>query len=65
METAFYPYADLFRDFSASLCRPNSSLVTCGYGFGDDHVNRAIIFWSKKSPATRPRLVAPLGDSSR
>jgi len=25
----------------------------------------ANFFWSKKSPATRPRLVAPLGDSSR
>lgn len=42
METAAYPYADLFRDFSAALCRPNSVLVTYGYGFGDDHVNRVI-----------------------
>ena len=42
VETAFYPYADLFRDFSAALCRPNSVLVTYGYGFGDDHVNRVI-----------------------
>jgi hypothetical protein len=42
VETAFYPYADLFRDFSAALCRPNSSLITYGYGFGDDHINRII-----------------------
>lgn len=42
IETAYYPYADLFRDFSASLCRPNSSLVTYGYGFGDDHINRVL-----------------------
>lgn len=42
IETAYYPYADLFRDFSAYLCRPNSSLVTYGYGFGDDHINRVI-----------------------
>ena len=41
-ETSGYPYADLFRDFSASLCRPNSVLVTYGYGFGDDHINRVI-----------------------
>jgi SIR2-like domain len=41
-ETGYYPYADLFRDFSASLCRPNSALVTYGYGFGDDHINRVI-----------------------
>jgi hypothetical protein len=42
IETAQYPYADLFRDFSAALCRPNSVLVTYGYGFGDDHVNRIV-----------------------
>jgi hypothetical protein len=42
VETAAHPYADLFRDFSAALCRPNSVLVTYGYGFGDDHVNRVI-----------------------
>ena len=42
VETAAYPYADLFRDFSAALCRPNSVLVIYGYGFGDDHINRII-----------------------
>lgn len=42
METAEYPYAELFRDCSAALCRPNSALVTYGYGFGDDHINRII-----------------------
>jgi hypothetical protein len=42
VETLEYPYAELFRDFAASVCRPNSSLVTYGYGFGDDHVNRVI-----------------------
>ena len=42
IETAFYPYAELFRDFSTAVCRPNAALVTYGYGFGDDHVNRII-----------------------
>jgi hypothetical protein len=42
IETSEYPYAELFRDFSAALCRPNSALVTYGYGFGDDHINRVI-----------------------
>jgi hypothetical protein len=42
VETTLYPYADLFRDFSAAICRPNASLVTYGYSFGDDHVNRVI-----------------------
>ncbi|MDL2273775.1 SIR2 family protein [Oscillospiraceae bacterium OttesenSCG-928-G22] len=41
-ETTEYPYVELFRDFSAALCRPNSTLVTYGYGFGDDHINRII-----------------------
>lgn len=42
IETLEYPYSELFRDFSAGVCRPNSSLVTYGYGFGDDHVNRVM-----------------------
>ena len=41
-ETAEYPYVELFRDFAAALCRPNSTLVVYGYSFGDDHINRVI-----------------------
>lgn len=41
-ETAAYPYVELFRDFAAAVCRPNSTLVTFGYSFGDDHINRII-----------------------
>lgn len=41
-ETLEYPYADLFRDFAAATCRSNSVVVTYGYGFGDDHVNRVL-----------------------
>jgi hypothetical protein len=57
IETAAYPYADLFRDFSASLCRPNHVLVTYGYGFGDDHVNR-IISDMLTIPSTHLALIA-------
>lgn len=42
-ETAEYPYVELFRDFAAAICRPNSTLVTYGYGFGDEHINRVIL----------------------
>jgi hypothetical protein len=42
VETTEYPYAELFRDFAAATCRPNAVLVTYGYGFGDDHINRII-----------------------
>ncbi|PKY09587.1 fibronectin-binding protein (FBP) [Acidithiobacillus marinus] len=41
-ETADYPYVELFRDLAAAVCRPNSTLVTYGYGFGDEHINRVI-----------------------
>ncbi|ADD01968.1 conserved hypothetical protein [Thermoanaerobacter italicus Ab9] len=41
-ETAEYPYVELFRDFAASVCRPNTTLVTYGYSFGDEHINRII-----------------------
>ena len=42
IETLEYPYAELFRDFAAAACQPNSVVVTYGYGFGDDHVNRIL-----------------------
>ena len=42
VETLEYPYAELFRDFAAAVCQPNSVVVTYGYGFGDDHVNRVL-----------------------
>jgi len=42
VETAVFPYAELFRDFATALCRPNSAVVLYGYGFGDDHINRVL-----------------------
>jgi hypothetical protein len=42
-ETTYYPYAELFRDFAASVCRPNAVLFVYGYGFGDDHINRIVL----------------------
>ena len=42
IETLEYPYAELFRDFAAAVCQPNAVVVTYGYGFGDDHVNRVL-----------------------
>jgi len=42
VETSEYPYAELFRDMASAIVRPNSVLVTYGYGFGDDHINRVI-----------------------
>jgi SIR2-like domain len=41
-ETAAYPYVELFRDFAAAVCRPNSTVISFGYSFGDEHINRVI-----------------------
>ncbi len=43
VETLEYPYAELFRDFAAATCQPNTVVVTYGYGFGDDHLNRILL----------------------
>ena len=42
IETLEYPYAELFRDFAAAVCQSNAVLVTYGYGFSDDHINRIL-----------------------
>lgn len=41
-ETLGMPYAELFRRFAVALVRPQSTLFTIGYGFGDEHVNTII-----------------------
>ncbi len=43
IETAYYPYSQLFRDFSSAICRQNSLLFVYGYGFGDSHINKILI----------------------
>jgi len=41
-EAAAHPYVDLFRDFAAAICAPNSTVICYGYGFGDEHINRVL-----------------------
>lgn len=36
------PYSDLMRNVQYELLKPNSALITIGYSFGDDHINRII-----------------------
>lgn len=63
-ETAEYPYVELFRDFAAALCRPNSTLVLYGYSFGDDHINR-IIADMLTIPSTHLVIIAYDDDTKR
>ena len=41
-ETLGMPYAEQFRRFSRAIIRPQSTLFSIGYGFGDEHVNSII-----------------------
>lgn len=41
--TLMVPYSDLFRMFQNQLVKPNTVLITLGYSFGDDHINRIIL----------------------
>ena len=62
VETTQYPYAELFRDFAAAVCRPNAVVVTYGYGFGDDHVNRVLLDMLT-IPSTHLVIIAYSGDA--
>lgn len=42
MQTVGYVIGELFRRFSEFLARPQAALVLCGYGFGDEHINRLL-----------------------
>lgn len=62
-ETSEYPYVELFRDLASATCRPNSTLVTYGYSFGDEHINR-ILTDMLTIPSTHIVIIAygdPLG----
>jgi len=37
-----YPYAEMFRHFGTTIHQPQSALLTIGYKFQDDHINRLI-----------------------
>ena len=37
------PYSDLFRAMETALLKKNSVLITLGYSFADDHINRLIL----------------------
>lgn len=42
MDTIGYVLGELFRRFAEFMSRPQSCLILCGYGFGDEHINRLI-----------------------
>ena len=41
--TLMVPYSDLFRMMQNNLLKKNSVLITLGYSFSDEHINRIIL----------------------
>ena len=41
--TLMTPYSDMFRGMENALMHKNSTLITMGYSFGDEHINRVIL----------------------
>ncbi len=52
-----YPYSELFRDFSAAVVRPQSAVITYGYGYGDQHIN-AILRDMLRIPSTHLVIIS-------
>lgn len=42
-QTTGFVYGEIIRRFTEFLSRPNACLITCGYSFSDNHINRLII----------------------
>lgn len=43
VETVGFVLGELLRRFSEFLVRPQTALITSGYGFGDEHLNRILL----------------------
>lgn len=41
-DTVGFVLGELFRRFAEFMSQPQSCLILCGYGFGDEHINRLI-----------------------
>lgn len=54
------PYSDLFREFQKRITQKQSSLVTLGYSFGDEHINN-IIFQALTIPSFRLIIFSDIG----
>jgi len=61
--TLGFPYSDLFRRFADAITQPQSVLVTIGYSFADEHVNR-IIYQALTIPSFTLLIVDPVADKN-
>lgn len=61
--TLDFPYSDLFRRFADAITQPQSVLITMGYSFADEHVNR-IIYQALTIPSFTLLIVDPGADKN-
>jgi hypothetical protein len=54
------PYADLFREFQKRITQKQSTLVTMGFSFGDEHINN-IIYQALTIPSFRLVIFSDIG----
>lgn len=54
------PYADLFREFQKRITQKQSTLVTMGFSFGDEHINN-IIYQALTIPSFRLVIFSDMG----
>ncbi|QKJ61739.1 SIR2 family protein [Flavobacterium sp. M31R6] len=55
------PYADLFREFQKRITQKQSTLVTMGFSFGDEHINN-IIYQALTIPSFRLVIFSDIGN---
>ena len=61
--TLDFPYSDLFRRFADAITQPQSVLVTIGYSFADEHINR-IVYQALTIPSFTLLIVDPLANKN-
>ncbi len=54
------PYSDLFREFQKRITQKQSTLVTMGFSFGDEHINN-IIYQALTIPSFRLVIFSDIG----
>jgi len=61
--TLGFPYSDLFRRFADAITQPQSVLITLGYSFSDEHINR-VIYQALTIPSFTLLIIDPVADKN-
>jgi len=58
-DTLGYPYSEMFRWFGMSLAEPETALLSIGYSYSDEHLNRLVYQALASNPTLQFLLVDP------